>query len=109
MIAEAHQHVTADLINRMIDELKGAQAHQAADSKQAQLPSAMEMDSSADHQASAVHTALQHHCRGVPDPQMRKRKLEDIPLNLSKRARRCMVQECMLSDSGSEVEMEYAQ
>lgn len=109
VIAEAHKHVTSDLIHRMIDDYKDAQAHQDPNIREATVPSIVEMmDYSADNQAPAVHTALPQHCTGITDSQIRKRKVEGLPIPQNKRARRSDSQDCMLLDSDCEVEMEYA-
>lgn len=109
VIAEAHQHVTSELIHRMIGEFNGAQAQQDANIREAMLPSSLEkMDSSADNQAPAVHTSLHHPWTGVTDAQLRKRKVDESPSCQNKRAKIFSSQDCMLSDSDCEVDMEYA-
>ena len=107
IIAEAHQHVTSELIHRMIDEFKGAQEQQDAHSKEAALPSIVEMmDSSADNQAPAVHSSLHQPCTDVTHSQIRKRKVEELPSYQNKRVRMSSSQDCMQSDSDCEVQME---
>lgn len=104
-IAEAHQHVTTDLINHMIDEFNTAQAHQGADNEEASVDMAVKVGSVADGLAPAVHTAVQHDAEGVLDLQTRKRKLQELPFCPSKWAKGSSSQHCMLLDSSCDVEM----
>lgn len=92
----------------MVDEFNGAQAQQGANSRETMLPSSPEMmDSSTDNQAPAVHTPLHQPWRGVTDAQIRKRKAEESSTRQNKKAKIFSSQDCMLSDSDCEVEMEY--
>ena len=104
-IAEAHQHVTTDLINHMIDEFNTAQAHQGADNEEAGVDMVTKVGSVADVQAPAVHSVLQLVAGGVLDLQTRKQKFQELPLCPSNWARGSSSQDCMLLDSDRDVEM----
>lgn len=107
-IAEAHQRVTSDLINHMVDEFNCAQAHQGLDNEEASAGRVAEMAPAADGQAPAVHIPLQHDGGGVLDPHTRKRKVQKLPICPSKWARTLSSQDCMLLGSDCDVEMEDA-
>ena len=106
IIAEAHQHVTTELINHMIDEFSSAQAHPGTDNGEANRGRAIHLASAADGRPLAVHSALQHDEGGVVQLQTRKRKFQELPIRSSKWAKRSDSQDCMLLHSNCDVEME---
>lgn len=101
-IAEAHKHVTTNLINQMIDQYHGAEAHQDTDNAESMV---MNLESAAYGQAPALHTALQGNMTDLR-LQTRKRKYAELPSCPSKWARRSGSHNRMVLDSDCEVEME---
>lgn len=90
----------------MIDEFNSAQAHRGADDEEANVGRVLEMASTTNGQAPAVHIVLQHDGGGVVGLHTCKRKVQELPMRPSKWARRLYSQDHMVLDSDCDVQME---